>query len=160
MVFSARLVDSTGHSRACHAYYAIDDAISVATLIGRLETFADDIAAVSDAGITRLSLSIDDQEYSRSATPGGAPIEQIGLLNFAATGSARRWAQAIPAFSNSKIVGSRINLSDGAVSALIDDWTSGNFTNDHSQEIVGFADALVSFRKERKQLQRASFERA
>ena len=157
MVFSARLVDGNGRSRSTHAYYQISDAITVATLIGHLEGFAGDIAAVTDAAITRLSLSIDDVGYS-TAGSGSAPIEQTGLLNFLAQGSTRRWALAIPALKNSKLTGDRINLTDGAITTLIDDMTGGAFTNDHYQALTAFADALVSFRRDRKQLQRASFE--
>jgi|ERR1039458_2051270 hypothetical protein len=159
MVFSARLVDANGRSRACHAYYEISDTITVATLLGHLEGFASDIAGVTDAAITRLSLSVEDPTYS-TANSGTAPIEQTGLLNFLTTGSTRRWSLAIPALKNSKLIGDRINLADGAVTTLINDFTGGAFTNDHYQALTTFADALVSFRRDRKQLQRSSFETA
>jgi hypothetical protein len=158
MVFSARLVDGNGRSRATQAYYEIDDSITLGTLLGHLSAWGADIKAVSDATLTQVSLSAIDKTFTVTPKTGGAPIEQTGLLNFIATGSTRRWALAIPAFSNSKMVGDRIDLTNGAVTTLLGDMTGGAFTNDHYQAITTFAGALVSFRKKRKQLQRSSFE--
>jgi len=160
MVFSARLVDGMGQSRSCHAYYQRDDAITVATLVGALESYAADLEAMTDATITRLSLSIDDVTFSATVKTGGAPIEQTGVLNFTATGSAKRWGWAIPAFTNSKLTGDRINLADADTEVVIAEFTAGGFTNDHYQPLTALADAFVSFRRDRKQLQRSSFETA
>ena len=159
MVFSARMIDSRGQTRSCHAYYAHDDAETVASLMTSLESFAADLGAMSDAGITRLSLSIDDVGFSTAVTAGGAAIEQTGMLNFIATGPIeRRWALAIPAFTNSKLVGDRIVLTDADTEVVIAELTSGFFTNDHYQPLTSLADAFLSFRRDRKQLQRSSFE--
>lgn len=159
MVFSARLVDTKGQTRSCRAYYSRDDSITVAALVTALEGFASDIGALTDAGITRLSLSLDDVGFSTAVTAGGADIEQTGLLNFIATGPvARRWALAIPAFTNSKLSGDRIILTDAGTEVVIAELTSGNFTNDHYQALTSLADAFLAFRRDRKQLQRSSFE--
>jgi len=160
MVFSARLVDANGRSRSCHAYYEIDSGITLDTLItGHLQGFAADLIGVTDAGIARLSVTIEVAGYV-TAPIGTAPIEQTGLFNFNATGSARRWALAVPGLSNGVLIGDRIDLSNVEVAALITDFSGGEFTNDHYQGLTTLADAFVSFRKDRKQLQRASFERA
>src|ERR1035437_4243898 len=159
MVFSARLVDSNGRSRACHAYYSIDDGITVATLLGHLEGFGSGIQNISDGLVKSLSVSIADRAWVPTAVNnGGAPIEQTGVLNFNATGSPRRWGLAIPAISNHRLIGDHINLPNEDVAILIAILTGGNYTNDHGQALTTFADAIVSFRRDRKQLQRASFE--
>jgi len=158
MVFSARLVDGMGQSRSCHAYYAHDDSETVATLVGSLESYAADLEAMTDATITRLSLSLDDVSFSGTVKTGGAPIEQTGVLNFTATGSAKRWGWAIPAFSNAKLTGDRINLTDADTEVVIAELTSGFFTNEVYQPLTSLADAFLSIRKDRKQLRRSSFE--
>jgi len=159
MIFSARLTDAKGQSRPCRAYYNAQDNLTLANLIVLLEGFAADIGALTDAGIERLSVTISDVGFSTPATPGGAAIEQTGMLNFNATGPvARRWALAIPAFSNARIIGDRINLTDVDTEVVIAEFTNTNYTNDHYQQITSLADAFLSFHRDRKQLQRSSFE--
>jgi hypothetical protein len=159
MTFSARLVDTGGHSRATHAYYEIDAGISVLTLLGHLEGFAADLIGVTAAGVARLSVTIDDFGYVTEPL-NDTPIEQTGLFNFNATGPvARRWGLAVPALNNDVLIGNRIDLANVDVAALITDFSGGEFTNDHYQGLTTLADAFISFRKDRKQRQRASFER-
>ena len=158
MVFSARLVDANGRNRSCHAYYQRPDTDTLAQLITALEAFGDDLGAMTDASITRLSASVEDTSYAHAGT-GNAPIEQTGVLNFTATGPApRRWGWAIPAFTNTKLTGDFINLTDADTEVVITELTSGNFTNEVYQPLTSLADAFLSFRRDRKQLQRSSFE--
>ena len=160
MVFSAHVVDDNGRSRSTQAYYSRADTATLADIINALEGFGSGVQNISDGLVDRLSASIIDTAWVPTAVnSGGAPIEQTGVLNFNATGSPRRWGLAIPAYSNQRLTGDRIDLGDADVALTIAVLTSGNYTNDHYQTLTTFADALVSFRRDRKQLQRASFER-
>jgi len=167
MVFSARLMDINGRTRSCRAYYAIDDGITVNTLMGHLEGFANAIQGLSSAGIQRLSISIEDNglgDFSSipRAPSGNEPIEQTGVFNFNAVGPVpRRWGLAIPGFTNTVLIDGRIDLGDPAIVDMIADIGTGSaFTNEHYQPLGTLADAFLSFRRDRKQLQRSSFETA
>ena len=160
MVFSAHVVDKNGRSRSCHAYYQRADTTTLADLITALESFGVNIASMADGAVDRVSIRIEDTNWVPvSVQSGGAPIEQTALLNFVATGSTRRWALAVPAISNDLIVGDRINLTSSELEVILAEFVAGSFTNEVYQPLTAFADALVSFRRDRKQLQRASFER-
>jgi len=159
MVFSAHVVDDNGRTRSCHAYQARADTTTLATLIASLESFGDNIANLSDGKVDRLSLHIADVAWSPLKTnSGGAPIEQTGLINFSAAGTDKRWALAIPAFTNVRLIGDKPDPTyiDFIAAAL----TSGTYTNDHGQVLSVWEDALLSIRRDRKQLQRASLRTA
>jgi len=159
MVFSARLVDVNGRARACTAYYSRADTTTLAQLITALEGFAADVIGMTDAGIKNLSATIEDAGYITDSI-GDSPIEQTGVLNFYNTVNNRRWGFAIPALGSRVLVGDRINLLDADVELVLAEFTAGSFTNDHAQPLSALADAFVSFRKDRKQLQRSSLETA
>ena len=159
MVFSAHVVDDNGRSRSCHAYQARADTTTLATLLASLESFGDNIANLSDGRVDRLSVHIADTNWTpEKLNSGGAPIEQTGLINFSATGTSKRWALAIPAFTNARLIGDRIDPT--YVEFIAAALTSGNYTNDHGQLLSAWEDALLSIRRDRKQLQRASLQTA
>jgi len=159
MVFSAHVVDDSGRSRSCHAYVARSDTTTLASLIASLESFGDNIANLSDGRVDRITLHVVDTAWTpEKLNTGGAPIEQTGLINFSATGTSKRWALAIPAFTNIRLIGNRPDPTyiEFIAAAL----TSGNYTNDHGQPLDTWLDAFLSIRKDRKQLQRSSLQTA
>jgi hypothetical protein len=101
----------------------------------------------------------------KAAAAAGSRVEQTGVLGFLATGSDKRYSAAIPALSNGATVlnGDRIVLTvTDPIGLLIKILTTVgtvlSWCNEHYQLIQKFVDALVSYRKKRKQLQRSSFE--
>ena len=159
MVFSAHVVDDNGRTRSCHSYYARPDTDTLAATISALESFGDHIANLSDGRVDRVSAHIADIAWTpEKINNGGAPIEQTGLINFSATGTSKRWALAIPAFTNVRLIGDTPDPTyiEFIAAAL----TSGNYTNDHGQPLSVWDDAFLSIRKDRKQLQRASLQTA
>ena len=159
MVFSAHVVDDNGRTRSCHAYYQRPDTTTLAALIASLESFGDNIANLSDGRVDRLSLHIADVAWTpEKLNSGGAPIEQTGLINFSAAGTSKRWALAIPAFTNVRLIGDRPDPT--YIEFIGAELTTGEYTNDHGQVLHLWEDALLSIRRDRKQLQRASLQTA
>jgi len=123
-----------------------------------------DIDAVSGAQITGGSVAIVYQPAGGwKATPAaGSRVEQTALFNFINATSKYKWGLDVPSFLNSKISSGKVNLADSAVTALINfiltAFTGGEFANTSTFPLTALADALLSFRKRRKQLARTSFE--
>jgi hypothetical protein len=72
------------------------------------------------------------------------------------------WAQAVPALKDAAISGGHINLADADVIAyqavIPGTITLGEYANSSFQTLTAFVDCFLSFRKRRKQLDRASRE--
>ena len=164
--FSITFRDGLGTERATQAYLQFPETLTLNDLWLAFNQWYQSTSSLSDAHVsaglirvipTLTPLSSPDQARSR--------VEQTGVLNFLATGSDKRWGMAIPGVSPNVMTGDRVDLSNSAVIHLleimtgaINSGTSVAFTNSHNQPITAFVDALVSFRKKRKQLQRSSFE--
>jgi hypothetical protein len=69
---------------------------------------------------------------------------------------------AIPSVKDSAISAGKLNLADASIAALVTLITTATgtqaFANTANQALTTFADALLSFRKRRKQLSKSSFE--
>jgi len=165
--FSITFQDGLGTERATQAYLQFPETLTLNDVWLAFNQWYQSMAGLSDAHVsaglirvipTLTPLSSPDQARSR--------VEQTGVLNFLATGSDKRWGMAIPGLSPNVMTGDRIDLGNSGVINLlqvmtgaINSGTAVSFTNSHNQPLTTFADALVSFRRDRKQLQRASFER-
>ena len=157
MVFSAHVVDDNGRTRSCHAYGVRADTTTLADLLTALENFGTHIANLSDGSVDRVSVHIADVAWTpEKLNSGGASIEQTGLINFSAAGTTKRWALAIPAFTNVRLIGSRPDPT--YIELIAAELTAGKYANDHGQLLSAWLDAFISIRKDRKQLQRSSFE--
>jgi hypothetical protein len=78
-------------------------------------------------------------------------IAQTGSILFSATGTSRRFGQALPALANATIVGSQLDITNAAIQALITLMLNPTvpFSNVQSESLVAALDALLSFRKYR-----------
>ncbi len=76
-------------------------------------------------------------------------IGQTGVLSFSATGTDRRYGQALPALANATIVGGQLDMTNAAIAALITLLLNptGYFTNPQNQSLEAALDALLSFRQ-------------
>lgn len=165
-VASATLVDSWGIEASAPAYGLADGAQTLASVVAAANEYFAALDGASDAMIRRTRIEIVPALPTgvKTAAAAGAKVEQTGLFNFDAAGTSKRYALAVPAISDGEMVGDRLTLGAGGIAVLIavltTVYTALVWCNDHSQEITKFVDALVSFRKKRKQLQRSSFEAA
>ncbi len=165
--FTAKIADEQQIEALTTSYALIDPTATQ----GDIETLWQDWLSALDACTDG---QIIDSWYTVSpALPGalksapvtGSRVEQTGLLNFVATGSAQRAATAVPALSNGStvIAGGKIVLTTGnPIPVLIALLLTGSalleYTNDVSQALVSLRDTLITFRLHNKQLAAASYE--
>jgi hypothetical protein len=98
----------------------------------------------------------------KTVPASGSRVEQTGLFNFANATSKYKFGVDIPSIVNTAISGGKIDLTTSIVTdvitSLLTAFTGGVFTNTSQYPLSALADALLSFRKRRKQLSRTSFE--
>lgn len=118
----------------------------------------------SDALITGGAISIvkvPDGGWKDSPA-AGSRVEQTGLFNFTNATSKYKFGVDIPSVANADIVDGKISLTLTNVANLLGEligaFTGGVFTNTSQYPLAALADALLSFRKRRRQLSRSSFE--
>lgn len=172
---SVTVKDDWGIEASSFIYANVDPSMTLAQLETALSDLVTDFDACTDGQITRNDVVIVPalpggiKGAPVAAGSGGARIEQTGLLNFTSTGTTKRWGFAIPGISNGasvldgdRILGLTTATSADPVGVLIALITTAQsliaYANDHQQQISAIKDALISFRKRRKQLQRSSFE--
>lgn len=165
--FSASVVDGLGTEASTVAYFNVPEAATLTQLTGALTTWVLDVDAAIDGAILRNHIQITPAVTSGVKAPTGATfaasrVEQTGVLNFSNSVSPHRFGLAIPSISDSLITSGKIDLTAGAITTLISLLTAavagGNYTNNAQQNLVALIDALLSFRKRRKQLSKSSFE--
>lgn len=161
--FSATIRDGLGTEATSRAYLNLSDTTTLAALVSDLGTWLADLDAVTDGLIRGTRIEITPAlpgglKTATGATFQASRVEQTAVLNFSATGTSRKEGMEIPAVSNAAISAGKLDLTNAAIAALITLLTNGNFTNPYNQVLVALLDAILSFRKKRKQLQRSSFE--
>ena len=167
IVVSATIVDSWGTEASAPVYALADDTKTLAAIVAEANSYFVALDGATDGFIRRVRLTIEPAVptgVKTAAVGTGAKVEQTGLLNFSASGTTKRYGFAIPAVSDGALVADRLTLGSGAIDTLttllLAVGTALEWANDHSQQILTLVDALVSFRKKRKQLQRSSLESA
>jgi len=164
---SATIVDEWGIEASSVYYAQADDSKTIAAMVTEVDAFIVGLDGVTDGEIRAARVTILPALPGgiKTAAAAGSRVEQTGLLGFSATGTTKRYSAAIPALSNGNTVlsGDRIVLSGvdpvGVLIAILTTvGTVLKWVNEHNQQIQDFIDALVAFRKKRKQLQRSSFE--
>jgi hypothetical protein len=163
---SVTVKDAWGIEASSCAYALADPTKTLTQLEADVTAFLTTLDATTDAIISRCQVSIlPVLPTTLKTTLGTALVEQTGLLGFSAAGSTKRYSYAIPAISDGGTVlsGDRMVMTSGdpipvLIAFLTTVQTVLAFANAHNQEISAFIDALVSFHKKRKQLQRSSYE--
>jgi hypothetical protein len=162
--YSFTIVDELG-VEASNTYYAMmDPTQTIASAVAAWTSLYDVLQPVTDGSITHGHVDILLIPVSVSPAVAGSRVEQTGLFNFSATGTSHKFGEPVPGFSSSFITGTGIDLTASAVAAFYNflpatltvlEWVSAN-----NQKIVALVDAVLSFRKRRKQLTRSTFEEA
>jgi hypothetical protein len=163
---SATIKDEWGIEASTAFFGSADDTQTLALVDTQCTTLLADLDACTGGQITAARVTVFPSLAGLKTAPAaGARVEQTGLLGFSATGTTKRYTASIPALSNGATVlsGDRIVLTGvdpvGVLIALLTAvGTIVRWVSDHNQAILAFIDAIVAFRKKRKQLQRASFE--
>ena len=171
-VVSATVVDKWGTEASAPAYALADPGQTIAEAITEAQAYVTALDGVTDGYIRKMHVMFVPAlpaGLKTAAVGTGATVEQSGIINFLCTGTSKRYGYVIPAVSDGVLTADRIDAtvfgtSNAAVDALIllltSVATAFAWANEHSQEIAAVRDAIVSFRKKRKQLQRSSLESA
>lgn len=162
--YSATLVDELGIEATTIAYVLTDPTGTAADLATGAAAWALDLDAVTGAQIKALRVvqSVPVPGGAKATPAAHSRVEQTAVINFSATGSGHRYGMAIPALKDTLIVAGKLNWADTGLKALVDLITTATgtqaYANTANQAISGVVDAILSFRKRRKQLSRTSFE--
>jgi hypothetical protein len=162
--YSISIVDELG-TEASGTYYAmLDPSQTITAALAAWTSLATAVDAVIGAQITkgRVDLITLPPGGAKAAPVAGSRVEQTGLFNFVATGTTHRFGSDTPGFADTKISAGKVNLADADVQALITLLTTVitvlTWCNEHQQALATLKDAILSFRKRRRQLSRTSFE--
>ncbi len=171
-VVSATIVDGWGTEASAPAYALVDPTQTVAEALAEAQAYVQALDAVTDGRITKMHMQFVPglpTGLKTAAVATGAKVEQTGIVNFRATGTSKRYGYAIPAVSDGVLTADRIDATvfgtanagiDALLLLLTSVATALAWCNEHSQQIAAVRDAIVSFRKKRRQLGRSSLESA
>lgn len=163
-LISFTIVDELGIEASLPIYTQMPDTMTLAQAISVAEAVETDLDAVTAGQILKcqLKFTVPPASGIKTAPAVGSRVEQTALLNFNTTVTTKRNGFSVPAIANSLISGGKIIVASGAVKALADLLITGSgsalFTNALDQVLNAWVDAVLSFRKHRKQLARESVE--
>lgn len=164
ITLGATLQDELSTTGSTNAYIVADDGQTVAAAVTAAQAWAASLDALSAAQLTELRVII------KAALPGGiktAPaagsrIEQSAVVNLKAGMSGHRFGNLIPGLKNSLIVLGKLDITNAAVTTFTDllkgAVLGGNYATPEGAALGVLVDAVLSFRKHRRQLDRTSFE--
>lgn len=167
---TARFVDELSVEAWCNSYALVDPASTITDILSALQSWVADVDALSDGQVTDCWIQVIAALPGgvKTAPNSGSRVGQTALLNFHATGTPRRWAEAVPALANSQTQTSAgrttiIQTPGSPAKNLIDLLlTTGSsiieWTNANDQPLVSFTDSSISFRKYTRQLAVSTFE--
>ncbi len=155
IVHSASIEDGLGRRKTTEAYGNIIDTTTLAALAAAQGTWLSDLDGIIDGAIVANRVTIKPappgglKVVSTGATFLASRVSQTGVFRFSATGTSRRWGQAIPTLADAVIVNGKIDVTNAAIVALVDLLLNptGFFTNADNQSLEAALDALISFRK-------------
>lgn len=166
--FSLTVVDELGTEAADTFYASLDVTQPISALTTAWNSLAQTIDAVTAGQITKghVQILMNPAAVSgpslKTSPVAGSRVEQTGIFNFSNAVTTHRWGGIVPALNSTKIVSGKINLVDTAVAALITFLTTvltvAQWVTNNQQQLTALRDALISFRKRRKQLSRSSIE--
>lgn len=163
--FSATIVDGLGTKASAVAYLSPADTTTLAELITDMGTWASALDLTTDGVITANRIEVTPALTSglgtissKGALYTASRVEQTGVINFSNATTAHKSGFAIPALKAAAISAGKLLLTETDVAALITLLSGGTYTNEATQVLVGVIDAILAFRKRRKQLSRTSFE--
>lgn len=136
------------------SYLGLPDTATLAQTSSALGVWAAAMDGCIDGAFTSVSAVIVPSlpgglKAATGTTWAASRISQTGIIDFSATGTSRRYGQALVSFSNAAITNGQFDLTNAAVQALISLLLNptGFFTNPDIQSLEAALDALLSFRK-------------
>lgn len=152
--FRGTLVDGMVLPGSVVSYLNLPDTATLAQLQSAAGVWAAALDPCMDVAFTALSAAIVPSlpgglKGATGATWLASRMAQTGTITFSATGTSRRYGQAIPGLANATISGGQLDMANAAIAALIALLLNptGFFTNPQNESLVAALDALLSFRQ-------------
>lgn len=152
--FSGTVVDGMLIPANVLSYLALPDTVTLAQLQSALGVWASAIDGTIDGAFSQVFATLAPTlpgglKGATGATWLASRVGQTGVLVFSATGSSRRFAEALPSLSSATISGGQLDITNAAIQALITLLLNptGYFTNPQQQSLEAALDALISFRE-------------
>lgn len=161
---SIHVVDELGVKATMPIWLSGADTQTLAQLVTAAQSIATDTDAIIGGQIIKVTaaVSVPVPSGAKALPAAGSRVEQTALFNFSQTGSPYKYGVDVPSVKDAALTGGRVNLANTDVLAWITLITGaiGAFTPESTafRAIVGLVDALLTFRKHRKQLDRVSYE--
>jgi hypothetical protein len=162
-VMSYRVRDELGVEASTLAYIGYDGAVeTVNALVGEWAAYGGLLDAAVSGQIVggKITIPVAPDPSWKTAPAAGSRVEQTALMNYRTASSQKRQGLDIPALINTAIVAGKIVTASGPIHALITavlaGFTNGYFQNGEGQILTTFADAAVTFRKHRRQLDKST----
>jgi len=164
--FSFTVEDEFGTKGVCLINSLIDPAATITDLDGVFANILGLLDSITGGKITQGHYRVLPVISGVKTDPvAGSRIEQSAVFNFSASGTGYKQGVLVPSIANTVITAGKVDLTNADVIAFFTalttavvgvlEWTSAN-----RQALLALLDALLSFRKHRKQLARSSFELA
>jgi hypothetical protein len=164
---SCTIVDELGVHTRLIMYFLVDDSDTVADQMTKAFDWLQIIQPLSSGIITSWQYSVYGDASPFAGTPAvGSRVEQTAVFDFVPPGYAgRKFGLPIPAIVNSVLTAGKVDLTNGLITALVNQVTNTNsmFTpaDAHWTSLNGgsLSDAYFCFRKRRQQLSRSTMSR-
>jgi len=161
--FSASLKDYNGVRTSSMFHAIIPDSVTIAQLKAYNDVWLGNLDPVTGSEIVRSNVKFALPFSGLKSTPvANSRNEQTGLFNFYDTAALNRYGVDIPAILDSLVLhpGDLIDTSASVITNLIGFLTSAGANGEtpdsgFGNTLVALADAILTFRKRRKQLLRA-----
>jgi hypothetical protein len=164
-LFSYSIVDELGTKANITVPVMLDPAVSTPTNMSTEWTTLGGLldSAIGGQIVGGSMAIVKPADGGWKASPAaGSRVEQTGLLNFLNATTKYKFGVDLPSLKDAAISAGKVNLGYTAISDLITALTTsfnyGVFANTGQYPLTALIDALLTFRKRRKQLSRSSFE--
>lgn len=164
-VMSFTLLDTNGVKASTPAYYVptTPSTVTVASLIADWAGLGDTLDDVTNAQIVggRILIPVDASGHGwKSAPVEENDVSDTIVANFNNAATRYAFGYLVPAFLESILVGGKVDLTNVALTALLDylvgGAAAGAFSNTAGQDLTSVRDAFQADRKHRRQLRNKS----
>lgn len=152
--FEGTIVDGQSIPGQVVAYVTLPEDSTLLNLQAAMGVWAQAVDACVDGAFTQVVASLvpglpGGLKGATGATWASSRIAQTGIITFSASGTTRRYGQALPSLSNSTIAMNTLDITNTAIQALIDLMVNPTvpFANSSNESLVAALDALLSFRQ-------------
>ncbi len=152
--FSGTIVDGMVIPGNVVSYISLPDDSTLLNLQAALGVWAQAVDGCVDGAFTEVFATLTPTLPGGLKAATGAiwfasRIAQTGVISFSASGTSRRFGQALPALSNSTLSGGQLDITNAAIQALITLMLNPTvpFSNVQSERLVAALDALLAFRE-------------